>query len=199
MLLIFKITDISLSSQNCISTSDINVKNKLIFTILEKDLEQELKQKFPCASELNVQKIFPSKLDVQVTVITPVVQITDSDLAITAAGEIVRSGSNLPTLFTSKLANPTLGQKVTDKDLIFTLMVADLLVKTDFLTASLRLIGPNEIVAYSTTQLVAVFSASHNADKQVDSLQQVLAKAKIDGNKIAKIDLRFDKPVISFK
>ncbi|KKS04034.1 MAG: hypothetical protein UU56_C0011G0028 [Candidatus Curtissbacteria bacterium GW2011_GWA2_41_24] len=59
--------------------------------------------------------------------------------------------------------------------------------------------GNDEVVIYNQQGQLAIFSSKKDKEVQVDSLQQVISKAKIESAKIAKIDLRFDKPVISYR
>jgi len=45
--------------------------------------------------------------------------------------------------------------------------------------------------------LLVYFSSQSEINKQLDSLQLILQRAKIEGRLITTIDLRFDKPVVN--
>ncbi len=47
--------------------------------------------------------------------------------------------------------------------------------------------------------LLVIFSSQKEMDFQLDSLQFIFSRAKIEGRKIKKIDLRFDKPVVVYE
>ena len=47
--------------------------------------------------------------------------------------------------------------------------------------------------------LEVLFSLQKEAQIQLDSLQLIFSRAKIEGRNIKKIDLRFDKPVVSYE
>src|SRR3989344_2266539 len=146
-------------------------------------------------------KITPPKNEVEITKPQkPSAQIAQTDLQITKEGQVVKGqNSSLPTLYIPGDLKIEEGQKVEDKNIIFAASVADLVAKTDFHPASIRLLSKDEIALYETDQTVAIFSSRKSPDQQVDSLQQVLAASKIEGTKLAKIDLRFDKPTVTFK
>lgn len=136
----------------------------------------------------------------------PVLKIADTSLALTPEGSVVATHQNLPVLYLPGESHIALGQTVSDHVVIFATKLASLLAKTDFPPATIRVITEREIVVYDARELTAVFTAEKEANLQVDSLQQTLAAAKIseaslreDGDKITKIDLRFGKPVVTFK
>ena len=135
-----------------------------------------------------------------------VVKIEGTNLAITLQNKVVTSQENLPVLYLPQAGSIVEGQTVEDKEIIFATKLASLLTKTDFQPRAIRIISAREIVVYDAFQKIAVTTSEKEADLQVDSLQQTLAATKIseaslrvDGDKITKIDLRFEKPVITFK
>ncbi len=60
----------------------------------------------------------------------------------------------------------------------------------------IRLISPREIEVWLDNNLLVLFNLENDVDFQLDSLQLILSRAKIEGKTVKKIDLRFDKPVI---
>lgn len=110
-----------------------------------------------------------------------------------------KSASSKPPLFLLKDTKLTPGQKVEDRQILFAVSLAEQLSKSDFSVAGVRLLESGDVAVYSPGDSIALFSENKDQSMQVDSLQRVLAKAKIDATKITKIDLRFDKPVITFK
>ncbi len=74
-------------------------------------------------------------------------------------------------------------------------------IKESFLPLNLELeeidfSDPRKIIATFSGNLTVVFSKEKNLDFQVDTLQFILWRAKIDGKGPSFIDLRFDKPVL---
>lgn len=196
-----KIDDVSISSQDCLKSQDVNLKGKLIITVPSQSLVKNLKQQFPCISDIEINKIYPSKIDIKVQTNAPIAKITQKDLYITSQGQIV-SGSpsvDLPQINLSQSIDASEGNTISDQSILFALATLDLIAKSDFHPATVRILDSTDLAIYDSAQTVAVFSSKKSPKIQVDSLQQVLSAAKIDGAKLAKIDLRFDKPVITFK
>lgn len=136
----------------------------------------------------------------QIANVEPSVQIEGTSLYLAENGQVLdRASSKKPLLYLDKNIKLAAGQKVTDQQALFAAKIAAGLSRSDFTVASIRLLDSPDIAVYSPQDAIAVFSSNKDANLQIDSLQQVLAKAKIDATKISKIDLRFDKPVIVFK
>ncbi|MBI2598847.1 hypothetical protein HYW40_01330 [Candidatus Curtissbacteria bacterium] len=130
----------------------------------------------------------------------PVVQIEGTNLYLSKDGKILDGvTAKLPVLFLPKDIKIAAGQMLTDPQVLFAAKIAGILEKSDFAAASVRLLDSHDIAVYNPQSAVAIFSQNKDLNLQIDSLQKVLAKAKIDATKIAKIDLRFDKPVVTFK
>lgn len=197
---IFQIKSIALNHQECLKPQEVKIKGQYIFTIREDSLEKDLTQKFSCISTIKIKKIYPSKISIEVESKKPSAQIADTDFEITQDGQIIRGkDANLPQLYLPGEIKVFENQILDDKKALLAAKIAALIVKTDFHPATIRLLNDNGVALYETDQTVALFSSEKSADEQVDSLQRVLALAKIDGTKLAKIDLRFRQPVISFK
>lgn len=200
LMRVFTVRTISLEPQACLNEVDIPLKGKLIFGVSQKELEAKLKSRFPCLSALKLEKKYPHTIKLFISASEPSVELAGVGLYLTPEGLVSSSSAaNVPLLYFSTQETITAGQKVTDERLIFAAQLAKLLKKSDFETTSLRIVDQDQIAVYNLAQTVVVFSPVKPAEEQVDSLQQVLAKSKISGEQIAKIDLRFNKPVIDFK
>ena len=197
----FKVDTIKLNPQNCLKEENLALNNKLLFLISEEKLKDKLKKSFPCASNLKITKIYPNIIEVQVNQSESLIQISNTNLAVSSAGLVTEHNiqDKLPIYYPLQNETTIAGQKITGSEMIFVLEIAKLLPKTDFHPASIRSISASEIAVYDAKEAIAIFSPQKDANTQVDSLQQTVAAAKIDGDKIAKIALRFDKPVITFK
>lgn len=129
-----------------------------------------------------------------------VAQIASSDFAVNLEGNIVpRESNDYIQLFLPQETSPQAGQKLEDPTSTFAIELAGLLKKSDFHATSIRIIAQDNILVYDQKQTIAYFSAQKDPREQVNTLQRVLAEARIDDDKIDKIDLRFENPVISEK
>lgn len=195
-----------LNNSGCLSQENLserfNLENFSLSLINISRLTERIKNEFPCAQDLKIEKIYPSKLKIILPEIQIVAKIPDSTLAINSEGRVVSQvsvASNIPAVDFPGIKELKDGQVVEDPRALFVVNLAKLLNKTDYSVQSVRLVDPATAAAYAREDLVVIFSENKDLDLQVNSLQQVLARAKIDESKISKIDLRFDKPVIESK
>lgn len=195
---IFTIKNVTITNGNCISLDELPVKGKFILTTTLQEI-RSLVEKFPCAYGSKVQKVLPNSVEIIIPKESVILKIAQTSLALTSNHNIVDSpDSGLPVLYLPQ-GLELYQQSNQDARIVFVVRLVELLVKTDFYPATIRIIREQEVVVYDQKQKIAVFTAEKNASSQVDSLQQTLAAAKIDGDKIAKIDLRYGKPVVTFK
>ena len=106
---------------------------------------------------------------------------------------------NLPTIFFDKEAEFKIGERVNHEDTLYVLSLVSQIGKTDFVATSIRVLSPFVLSVYNRENQVVIFTTEKKVNVQVDSLQLILSESKIDPSKITKIDLRFEKPVITFK
>lgn len=203
---VFTVRAIDVSGdQNCLSRESIEASSHLlgknIFLINAQQVEQNLKKENSCLESISVSRKYPSKLQININAKVPVAKIDGTDLLTTAGGEVIKQQvtNSIPTIYLPGNVKANQGTKFQDTEVLFALSVAGALLKSDFTPASIRMVGPEDIAVYSTNETVAIFTTQTPASGQVDSLQSIMTKAKIDAAKIAKIDLRFDKPIIIAK
>ncbi len=184
-----------------LSPKDLDLSDKNLLTLSTDNFKKALLAKYPCLKEISTSISFPAKLKLQVQVQSEVLKIANTDLFLTEE-QIVsdKAGdSQLPILYPLQNISLKAGEKVQDELIAHATKLTVELSKSDFTPASVRIVDRDSIAVYNHQDLVAIFSAKKSLNEQVDSLQFVLSKAKIDAAKIAKIDLRFDKPVISYR
>ncbi len=176
------------------------LKNKNLI-ILSTGKEQEtLAKSASCIKEVKIQKIYPSKLKLSVIFFQPVAKIDGSQFQVTGSGLVTeKTTDSLPTIFIPAKVELGLGKTIEDPQVLFALNITEELEKSDFIPANIRILDAGDVAVYSTTEAVALFSSQLDGNFQVDSLQSILAKAKIDAAKIEKVDLRFAKPVLVYK
>ncbi|MEX2028336.1 MAG: FtsQ-type POTRA domain-containing protein [Candidatus Curtissbacteria bacterium] len=200
---IFAISKIE-AANSCVTSESLAKDTKIIGSniifINEGDLKDQIKKRYNCVADIKISKKLPNTLQVDVANFEPSVQIEGTNLYLAANGQVTDSaGSKKPVLYLTKSIEIAKNQKITDNQTVYAAQIAAGLTKSDFTVASIRLLDARDIAVYSPQEAIAIFSSDKDLNLQIDSLQQVLAKARIDATKIAKIDLRFDKPVVTFK
>lgn len=192
------------TEKDCVSTPQVqellkSYKPNLI-TFSENGLTEVLKSKYNCVASVTYQKKFPS-LKLNISSKLPLARIEGTSFVVNSnfQAEEGTASASVPTLYLRQTQSFKSGQVMSDAETIFALNVIKNLKDSDFIISNLRILDAQNIVAYNPQNAIAVFSSKIELNKQLSSLQSVLAKSRIDATKIAKIDLRFDKPVIVFK
>jgi len=171
-----------------------------LITISPRGEETTQKERNSCAEEIKITRQFPSTLQISVKSKIPVAKIDGTDLLAAADGFVIkkRVTTSTPTIYLANAKDLKENTTISDKNAVFALQLASGLLKSDFTPSSIRIVG-DDIAVYSTTGIIALFTNKASAAEQIDSLQSIVTKAKIDASKIEKIDLRFDKPTVVFK
>lgn len=130
-----------------------------------------------------------------------VVQVDGTELELTQDGVAIKKTQekNLPTIFLPPETTAAENQKIDDPVVSFALNLTKNLEKSDFSASQIRFVDKVDVIVYSQSEATARFTSQKDVSVQVDSLQSVLSKAKIDASKISQIDLRFNKPVVTYK
>lgn len=201
---IFRIKNIDIPEKGCLPPdevkTDILAKKPNIIFFRAKDAENKILKTYSCITYVKLQKIFPSTVKIDFQSENPLATIDGTNLALTSAKKIIEHReNNLPKIFGASQENPPKGSDLKDPQLSFVIDALIDLHNSDFIVNSIRIISPDNIVVYNQNDAIAIFSANLDLEKQLNSLQQVLTKSRIDATKIRKVDLRFDKPVVAFK
>lgn len=192
------------NGQDCLDQAELQEQmplyNKNILILSTDSLQGQLKAKFPCLEETKVAKKFPNSIVIEVKTRLPVAKIAGSAYQLTDNGLVVNQSTEmiLPLIYLPENILLVPDQRLTDESVLFALSVAADLQKSDFTPTTIRFLS-DAVAFYNAAGTVVLFTDQKSALQQVDSLQLVIATAKIDSAKITKIDLRFDKPIVEFK
>lgn len=102
---------------------------------------------------------------------------------------------SLPPLILEKLPPIQVGEKIEDETLIQGIKILNNLRLNLFQPKIGEIITPHSLKVLLENKIIVLFSLNKDIRWQLDSLQFILDRAKIEGRVIKKIDLRFDKPV----
>jgi len=192
------------NSQNCLTSEIAQEKTQTIsrniFLVSENNISASLKD-ISCAGSLKVQKKYPSTMVIHLEIKPVIVDVADTDIGITEDGIFIKNtkASTRPKIYLPQDVSAIVNTKVEDPKIIFALSLVKNLLKSDFTPTQVRFIDNADIIIYSQSEAAATFTVNRDAKEQVDSLQSVLSKARIDASKISQIDVRFDKPVVTYK
>lgn len=185
--------------ENCARSEAVQelFTGKNIIFVTSDTVSKTVREKYSCATSVSSKKELPGTLEINIGVSEVVVKVADTDFFLTQQGSVKRGDyDSKPTLHLLEANSLTENSQITNENILNGLKIAAGLTKVDFVADNLRQIDENSFAAYNQSDQAVIFSSKKDPNLQLDSLQFVLSKAKIDGTKIAKIDLRFDKPVI---
>ena len=189
----------------CVDNSQEITQSQLIGSNLiffqAQTFAQNIKDQFVCVDTIGLERKFPSTVIIDIKSKEPVALIAETQSQVTKDGLLIDADYKvqIPTVFLPKDFTLDPNKKITDEDVLTALEITDNLLKSDFVPSTVRIIDKQKIAVYSSKDILVIFSSDKDPSSQVDSLQAILAEAKIDATKIDKIDLSFEKPVISYK
>jgi len=177
-------------------------KNLLFFP--SENLEKEIKQSFPQTGELKIKKIIFDTLSFELHSKKPVAALSvespgslfywlDEEGIVLAKTD---KNNDLPLILIKNDPVLEVGQifQHGGNQALMSLVIG---LKMHLVESkTLRLVSPREIEVWLTDETLILFNSEKDMENQLDSLQLILSRAKIEGKTIKKIDLRFDKPVI---
>lgn len=176
---------------------------KNILFLSPSKLALEIKQSHPEFSQVEISKHLPHNLLFEIEARKVVVAIgkEGGDFYLADKEGIllkkVKETSDLPRVLINNELGQNIGEKIEEEMVLKEILLLH--------QSQLRLLQPKSAQATSERvieirlkdDLQVLFSVQKDIDVQLDSLQFILERTKIEGEKPKRIDLRFDKPVIT--
>lgn len=176
---------------------------KNIISLSPQKTEALIKEELPGIDQVKLEKKLPDKLIVHLVKRKPIAVIEangeyyqvdyqgvilakldqPTDLPLIVSGEFSVTVDNRQ--FKSDLVLSSL-------DFLYQLLISNIEARRIEITDS------RELTVFLKTGPKVLISLNKNIKEQVDSLQLILERAKIEGKQIELIDLRFDKPIIKY-
>lgn len=173
---------------------------KNIFSFPIESISLQIKNSYPQIDKIKIKKNLPSRVDFNLTSRQPQVAISGEKFHLVDFQGVVieksETSGEYPLIFLEPEMNLKVGEKFNQKEVLETIEA--------IVGLKLRLIEPKlaKIISFSSvdiwlkddTQLI--ISLKKEISSQLDSLQLIYQRAKIEGKKLKQIDVRFDKPII---
>lgn len=205
---------------------ELSVLYKNIF-LVNRNLEEQIKDKFICVKSVNLKKEFPDRLKIEVfgreaVAVLAILQTEEStssasietlasssariskenisdEFLVDSEGFIFSKAeqSNIPKLF--YLGDLHMGKKLNENIVENALQILRKLKNFD-LNMKDVIIYPDGIflLNLSSGKLKIIFSLKKHIETQLASLQLILTQAKMEEQEMEFIDLRYDKPVVKY-
>jgi len=192
------------SSEIWTELTSLTFGKNIIFFPTDKVKREILREK-PTLKEVKIKKKLPNKLIFELKEREGIVAlgleggedfyIVDSEgVLLTKAKE-----SNLPLILLSQPIGLDIGQRVEEEEILRAINFLTNLRLNLFEPKLARIISPFSGEVLVKGDVTLLFSLKKEAQIQLDSLQLIFSRSKIEGKTIRKIDLRFDKPVLTYE
>ncbi len=183
-----------------------NFKNQNILFLSEKKTSRILLTQNPILKSVEIEKKLPNTIIVNVQTYQPIalLKVNQGYFALSDDGKIIYKQKQLDTAF------PLINyyqqfdyQQIKPGD---SLTYSDITLALRFLRVSLDLglpvltvdISGEDMIAFVLTGKKIIFTTEKAESQQKYELEQIIKQFKIEGKNFKNLDLRFDKPVISF-
>lgn len=165
--------------------------------------EQLIKDGFPGINQVEIKKKFPDKLIVHLTKRKPiaVVEANSDYYQVDYQGIILDKPdqpTNLPLIASGEFSVTADNYQLESPLILSGLDFLYQLLAKNIEARRVEITNSQELTVFLKTGPQVLISLDKDLKKQVDSLQLILERAKIEGKQIEVIDLRFDKPVITY-
>jgi len=193
----------------------------LIF-LKKKEISKKILSDYYIIKNLKIKKILPNKLVFelekrrQVAVLgfelnlekkeatssgKPIFETTKDFFLVDEEGIVVKKGNDnlLPLILLSEEFSLNIGQKIPKEEIVEAIKFLTTLRLNLLEPKVAKITSPYSLTVWLRDGEEVVFSLRKEIQIQVDSLQFILSRSKIEGRNIKKIDLRFDKPVVNYE
>jgi cell division septal protein FtsQ len=131
----------------------------------------------------------------------PVFETTKDFFLVDEEGVVIKKENDplLPLILLSEQLSLNVGQQVPQREIVEAIKFLTTLRLNLLEPKIAKITSPYSLTVWLKDGEEVVFSLKKEIQVQVDSLQFILSRSKIEGKEIKKIDLRFDKPVVSYE
>jgi len=174
---------------------------KNIFLLSSQKLSLQIKEDYPQIEGVRIQKKLPSEIGFYLKTRQARLAVKgDRFYLIDQDGFVVEekdSPGNYPLIFW-ELASPIkAGSQFSQPEILKTIaIVIDLELKL-LEPKTAKIVSADQVEIWLKDNVLAVFSLKKERPLQLDSLQLILSRAKIEGSQVKRVDLRFDKPIVT--
>jgi cell division septal protein FtsQ len=203
----FRIRNIIIKNQSTLPILGLEeIKESNYFLFNENYFETRLKELNPLINKITIDKKFPNLVEIDFVEYVPAIAIQGNVkyLLLSDDGRILQKTNqllqNIPLIhFYQKINEQTfnVGDRLTYGDIIAALYYQKSLYEMGLKTDSIDIVGFDMIVCKVGGQEF-VFSTQINKEKAIYEVGEIVKKFKIEGREYKKIDLRYDKPIVSF-
>jgi cell division septal protein FtsQ len=195
------------SEKNFLLTNKNEIINKSLLLLDTDKISEKIINENYLVKTAKVEKIWPSKLKITISLYEPCASliVNNGFFNLSCDGRILQKSRNmiqyLPVInYYQKLNNNSFqtGDWIDYKDIRHVLFFINKLNEISIKVLTVDIKGQDMLVFNLIDDKKVIFSNSKDQDIQDYQLELIIKQFKIEGRNYKKIDLRFDKPIISF-
>lgn len=167
------------------------------------DVIRQISLNYPEVDNLEIKRVLPKQLSFELTASSARAAIKgEKYFLVNARGLVLKISDqpgDLPVILMDSVKNVGVGQGFDQKEIIPTIEILSNLEARKLHPTMAKIISPQRVNIWLNNGTLVNVSLQKEANLQLDSLQVILARVKMEGKALREIDLRFDKPVILYE
>jgi len=168
-----------------------------------KDLVSQIKASHPLLKEVKIKKSLPNHLSFELKKREPQAALKSPEEGfwiVDEEGFLLEKANEieLPVILVEQPINLNVGEKI-EKEAVWTINLLKSLKFRLLMPKTAKIVSPRQIEIELSDGLLVIFSSLKEVNFQLDSLQLIFSRSKIEGRNLKQIDLRFDKPVVIYE
>mgnify|MGYP001578830843 CR=1 FL=1 len=167
------------------------------------DVIRQINLNYPEVDNLEMIRVLPRQLFFKLTASQTLAAIKgEKYFLVNARGLVLKisdHSGDLPVILMDSVRNIGVGEKFEQKEMIPTVLILSDLGTRGLHPTMAKIISPQRINIWLNNGTLIAISLQKEADSQLDSLQVILSRIKMEGKGLREVDLRFDKPVITYE
>lgn len=166
-------------------------------------LVRQINLNYPEVEGIAIDRVLPAELAFQLTASAAQAVVKgDQYFLVNDRGLVLKvsdSPGDLPVILMDSVKNLGVGEKFIQPEIIFTIEILEKLNQRALHPTMAKIISPQRAEMWLNNGPRVTVSLAKEAGPQLDSLQVILARVRMEGRALREIDLRFDKPVITYE
>lgn len=181
--------------------AEVSGKNILFYS--PAGLSEKLRLKHPEIFSLTIRKKWPQTMQFRVEIRkgSLLIQKEGDFFLVDEEGMVLREEKpdGLAVIEVGPEVSLVMGQKIAETTVLNSIIILTQSRYRLLPPLSAKFISSQDLEVKYQSGLLVLFSTAKEIKNQLDSLQLILERTKIEGERLERVDLRFDKPVVTEK
>lgn len=176
-------------------------KNFIFFPKLT--LVRQINLNYPEADKIDIIRVLPRELVFKLTASSAQAVVKgEKYFLVNAQGLVLKISDypgDLPVILMDSVENIGVGERFEQKEVVSAVKILNDLGSRKLHPTMAKIVSPQRVNIWLNNGTLIAISLQKEVDPQLDSLQVILSRVKMEGKVLKEIDLRFNKPVITYE